>query len=304
MYNYDLFFNEQYEIKGKQFDAQIKEWSTKYKSLMTIEQKRFLMSVIVENKIKNVLEIGIFNGVSSLCILKAGLSNYKDFNLYGIDVNSDKNFVGQAVYGFCDEEEIKHYHINIGKTSFNIEDIVPKDIKFDLIFIDAAHHHPFPIFDLILSIPYMHQDSIILLHDVINYFKPHDWGGSFIFESWKGDKYRIFNNESEMPSSMGCIKLPKTKQELYNNIKTIANIPFKPIPWGNLEYYKSVDIVDDSLRFNMDTLKNLKTIMEKYYPEDFTNEIYNMLKNNYEEYKKILYFIYMSKDLLIYYTKT
>ena len=62
--------------------------------------------------------------------------------------------------------------------------------------------------------------------------------------------------------------------------------PFKPIPWGNLEYYKSVDIVDDSLRFNMDTLKNLKTIMEKYYPEDFTNEIYNMLKNNYEEYKK------------------
>ena len=115
MYNYDLFFNEQYEIKGKQFDAQIKEWSTKYKSLMTIEQKRFLMSVIVENKIKNVLEIGIFNGVSSLCILKAGLSNYKDFNLYGIDVNSDKNFVGQAVYGFCDEEEIKHYHINIGK---------------------------------------------------------------------------------------------------------------------------------------------------------------------------------------------
>ena len=172
------------------------------------------------------------------------------------------------------------------KTSFNIEDIVPKDIKFDLIFIDAAHHHPFPIFDLILSIPYMHQDSIILLHDVINYFKPHDWGGSFIFESWKGDKYRIFNNESEMPSSMGCIKLPKTKEELYNNIKTIANIPFKPIPWGNLEYYKSVDIVDDSLRFNMDTLKNLKTIMEKYYPEDFTNEIYNMLKNNYEEYKK------------------
>ena len=101
MYNHNLFFNEKYEIRGKKFDDQINEWSTKYKSLMSIEQKRFLMSIISENKIKNVLEVGIFNGVSSLCILKSGLSANKDFHLYSIDLNNNKDFVGQAVFGFC-----------------------------------------------------------------------------------------------------------------------------------------------------------------------------------------------------------
>ena len=93
MYNHNLFFNEKYEIRGKKFDDQINEWSTKYKSLMSIEQKRFLMSIISENKIKNVLEVGIFNGVSSLCILKSGLSANKDFHLYSIDLNNNKDFV-------------------------------------------------------------------------------------------------------------------------------------------------------------------------------------------------------------------
>ena len=106
MYNHNLFFNEKYEIRGKKFDDQINEWSTKYKSLMSIEQKRFLMSIISENKIKNVLEVGIFNGVSSLCILKSGLSVNKDFHLYSIDLNNNKDFVGQAVFGFCNEEEL------------------------------------------------------------------------------------------------------------------------------------------------------------------------------------------------------
>lgn len=286
MYNHNLFYNEQYEIKGKKFDEQINEWSQKYQSLMFMEQKRFLMSIISENKMKNVLEIGIWNGVSSLCMLKAGLSVNKDFNLYAIDLNNNKDFVGQAVYGFCNEEELKHYHINIGKTSFDVEDIVPKNIKFDLVFIDAGHHHPHPLFDLIFLIPYMHENTIIVLHDVINYYVPYDWGGSFIFEAWTGDKYRIYKDYNKnIFSTMGCIKLHKKEEELYDNIKIIANNSFRAFPWGQLEYYKNNNIMN-SLKFNLDDIKKLKTIMEKHYTKDFSNEIYNILVSNYEEYKK------------------
>ncbi|ADK31724.1 class I SAM-dependent methyltransferase [Brachyspira pilosicoli] len=286
MYNHNLFYNEQYEIKGQKYDEQINEWSQKYKSLMSMEQKRFLMSIISENKMKNVLEIGIFNGVSSLCMLKAGLSVNKDFNLYAIDLNDNEDFVGQAVFGFCNEEELKHYHINRGKTTFDIENIIPKDIKFDLVFIDAGHHHPHPLFDLILSRPYMYENTIIVLHDVINYYKPYDWGGSFIFESWKADKYKIYKDYNiNSLSNMGCIKLYKTDEELCDNIKIIANNSFRAFPWGQLEYYKDIDIMN-SLTFNLDDIKKLKTIMEKHYPKEFSNEIYNILVSNYEEYKK------------------
>ena len=286
MYNHNLFFNEEYEIKGKKFDAQINEWSTKYQSLMTMEQKRFLMSIISENKMKNVLEIGIFNGVSSLCMLKAGLMGNKDFNLYSIDLNDNKNFVGQAVFGFCNEEELKHYHINIGKTAFDIENIVNEDIKFDLVFIDAGHHHPHPLLDLIFSIPYMHENTIIVLHDVITHQVPYDWGASFIFEAWTGDKYRVYDDKAKnIFNHMGCIKLHKSKEELYDNIRIIANTPFRAWPWGSLEYWQNRNIMD-SLTFNLNNINELKKYMEKYYSKDFADEIYNIFTKNYEEYQK------------------
>ena len=285
MYNHNLFFNEKYEIRGKKFDDQINEWSTKYKSLMSIEQKRFLMSIISENKIKNVLEVGIFNGVSSLCILKSGLSANKDFHLYSIDLNNNKDFVGQAVFGFCNEEELKHYHINIGKTVFDIENIVPKDIKFDLVFIDAGHHHPHPLIDLIFSIPYMHENTIIVLHDVIDYMRPNAWGESFIFESWQGDKYRLYDDfDNNIYSTMGCIKLYKTKEELYDNIKLVSNIPFRANPWA-IKYNPDKEIMD-SLTISLKDLDILKEYMEKYYNKDFADEIYNIFIKNYKEYER------------------
>lgn len=285
MYNHNLFFNERYEIRGKIFDTQINEWSKKYISGMTMEQKRFLMSIISENKMKNILEIGIFNGVSSLCILKAGLIGNEDFNLYSIDLNDDKDFVGQAVFGFCNEEELKHYHINIGKTVFYIENIVPKDIKFDLVFIDAGHHHPHPLIDLIFSIPYMHENTIIVLHDVIDYMRPNDWGAGFIFESWIGDKYGLYiDGTQNIYSNMGCIKLYKTKEELYDNIKLVANTPFRPFPWAVM--YNPDKKIMDSLTISLKDFDILKEYMEKYYNKDFADEIYNIFIKNYEEYKK------------------
>lgn len=294
MYNHNLFYNEQYEIKGQKFDTQINEWSNKYQSLMSIEQKRFLMSIISENKMKNVLEIGVWNGVSSLCILKSGLSSNKDFNLYSIDFLDNKDFIGQAVNGFCTEDEKKHYHLNVGKTAFDIEYIIPRDMKFDLVFIDAGHAHPFPLFDLIFSIPYMNENTIIVLHDIIDYMRPNAWGESFIFESWQGDKYRLYKNfEKNTYSTMGCIKLYNTQEELYNNIKILANLSFRANPWA-VDFYKNEKSINDidntkknmGLGFCLEDILMIKNYMEKYYTKDLANEIYNIFIDNYNEYIK------------------
>lgn len=149
-----MFSKEKYEIKGKRFANLVNELSDKYTSAMSIEQKCFLMEIINDKKMQNVLEIGVFMGVTSACILKSGLSVNNKFQLYGIDNNSDK-IIGSAVNGLCSEEEKEHYHLYAGYDVFDIEKIAQKDIKFDLVIIDAGHSHPFPLFDLIFSIPYM-----------------------------------------------------------------------------------------------------------------------------------------------------
>ncbi|WIH82534.1 class I SAM-dependent methyltransferase [Brachyspira pilosicoli] len=307
MYNHNLFYNEQYEIKGQKYDEQINEWSQKYESLMLIEQKRFLMSIISENKMKNVLEIGVWNGVSSLCILKSGIENNNNFQLYSIDFENN-DFIAAAVNHYCSKEEKEHYHINKGKTVFDIENIVPKDIKFDLVFIDAGHSHPFPLFDLIFSIPYMHENTIIILHDIIDYMVPNAWGESFIFESWTGDKYRLYTNfEKNIYSTMGCIKLHKTKEELYNNIKIISDISLRANPWA-INYYqnnKNINDIDNKnknlgLGFNLKDIEKIKNYMEKYYTDEFSEQINTILINNYNNYMKNCY-LYMHETRLLYY---
>ena len=300
MYNDNLFFDKKYEIKGMKFDTQIIEWSKKFESLMSIEQKRFLMSIISEKKKKNVLEIGVWNGVSSLCILKSGLEVNNDFCLYSIDFSNDDNFIGEAVKAYCSNEEIKHYNLNLNKTVFDIENIIPKDIKFDLVFIDAGHSHPFPLFDLIFSIPYMNKNTIIILHDIIDYMRPNAWGESFIFESWTGDKYRIYKDiDKKLYSSMGCIKLHNTEEELYDNIKIISNIDLRANPWA-VDYYKTVKGRNDidnqyknnGLGFNLDDLLKLKKYVEKNYSVKFSDELYTILVNNYKKYMENCY-LYM-----------
>ena len=296
MYNHNLFYNEKYEIKGNKFDDIIYEYGAKYTSLMGLEQTRFLMSIIENNNIKNALEIGVFNGVSSLCMLKSGLLNRDDFNLYAIDINDNKEFVGQAVYGFCSIEEQKHYHLNIGKTVFDIENIIPKNLKLDLVFIDGGHTHPFPLFDLIFTIPYMHKDTIVILHDIIDYISPNKWGPSFIFESWSADKYRLYNYDIDSYSTMGCIKLHNTKEELYNNIKIISNICYRSNPFC-VNYYKygpGVKDINDiymkssnfGLGFSILEIEKLRSYMQKYYTNEFANEIFDIFMSNYNEYMK------------------
>ena len=301
MYNHNLFYNEKYEIKGKKFDTQIIKWSKKYDSLMSIVQKRFIMGIIAERKINNVLEVGVFNGVSSLCMLKAGLSVNDNFNLYALDLNSDKTFVGQAVNECCTEDENKHYHLNLGKTTFYIENIVPNGIKFDLILLDGAHHHPIPLFDIILILPYTHKDTIFVLHDVYDYLAPNAWGASFIFHSWKGDKYKIDDNlKDDWFSSMGCIKPYNSIDEFYETVKFLSQLPFRPQPWGlnycplleDMTYY-SIGITDTDI-------SNLKNYMEKNYSKEFAIEVYNILINNYYEYKQKS-LLYIQETRLLYF---
>ena len=291
------FFKEKYEIKGKKFYSLIGNWRKQYNSLMTYDQMSFVMSVIEENKMNNVLEIGVFNGVSSMAMLTAGLSANKNFNLYSIDINKDEKFVGQAVKELCDDNQKKHYHLTTGQTVFNIEKIIPKDIKFDLVFIDAGHSHPLPLFDLIYSIPYMHDNTIILLHDIVNYMRPNAWGESFIFESWRAKKYRVYDYDHKKFSNMGVIKLHENKKELMKNINLISKIKFRANPWAINIYYDINNIKDYKytnygLQFSIEDINNIKKYVSKFYSKRFAKQLYNNLTNNYENYMSNCY-LYM-----------
>lgn len=171
-FNIENLIKEKYEIKGKKFHPLISEYQKKYNLLMTPMQIGFLASLLEENKINNILEIGVFQGVNSIFMLKAGMSKNENFNLYSIDSAKDSNFYGKVAIDTFNYKEKERYHLFLGKTVFDIEEIIPQNVKFDLVFIDAAHSHPLSLIDLIYSIPYLKKNALIFLHDIIDYAEP------------------------------------------------------------------------------------------------------------------------------------
>ncbi|WP_157153624.1 class I SAM-dependent methyltransferase [Brachyspira murdochii] len=289
---YNLLCNK-YELKGRKFRDEIIKYQSMYHSLMTLNQMEFIMSLIYENKFNNVLEIGIFNGVSSLGILKAGIRSNKDFQLYSIDLGKDSNFFGKAAMELCTEDEKEHYNLFLGKTSSDINDIISNNIKFDLVFIDGKHSHPSPLFDLLYVIPYLTPNGVIVLHDIIDIsrFVPNDYGGSYLFESWSYDKYRVYDYDNKKFSYMGCIFIHNNLEELKNNILLLANIQFEADPWmlniyndntlkvGN---YKETNY---ALGFNEVYINKLIDYIGKYIcDKNFIDKLYSTLMKNYNNY--------------------
>ena len=293
--NINILYDKKYEIVGKKYYNDIFKYQSQYTSLMTTVQLAFLMAFIEDNNINNVLEIGVFNGVSSLAILKSGLKNNNNFNLYSIDLNvvNNEDFIGQAVKETCTEDEKKHYHLFVNKTSFDIDQLISNNIKFDLVFIDGKHSHPGPLLDLLFALPYLNNNAFVFFHDIVDYNVPGDFGSSYVFECWNNLKYRIYDYENNTFSNMGAIQIHSDENKLLENLISIANIPFEADPWIS-NIYSTLKNSCDSYKnrkycigLDVNDLDKLKLYLEKYYDnKDFVKEITNIFYENYNNYMK------------------
>lgn len=276
-----LYPRGKFEKIGYELYQEYPDYKNKYTSFTSKYQISFLIGLINSfkfrntRKIQSVLEIGVNNGVTSLYMLKEGCKE-KGFTLYGID-KGEGEFYSQAVYREATDEELTHYHFFGDTTSFDIEKVLSG--KVDMVFIDAGHTHPHPIIDLIHVIPYLHNESIIVLHDVVNYMQPNAWGESFIYCGWDEEKLQsvIINeaNGSYADSGMGIIKLPDNKKQLYDNIERIVQIPFRAAPWKFDEFYIGI---------NENNLLKLRSFMHKNYDIDFAEKICDKLLSNLKDY--------------------
>ena len=279
-----MFEQGYYEKLGYKNKKNYKDYRKKYKSACSASQIYFLLGILSDFKffdgrnIENVLEVGVYNGVTSLYMLKEGCKNTENYKQYGIDIG-DTEFFGEAVFKEATAEELEHFSLYRNSTALDIENVIPKDTQLDMVFIDAGHSHPHPLIDLLCVLPYLHDESIVMLHDVINYMRPNAWGESFIFEAWIYPKYRninIFAKETK-EETLGVIEIPKDKNELYEMLLTVAKLPFRAAPWKFDDIY---------LGINEKTIHKLHDFMLRHYDNEFTEEIIKYFYTNLENYRK------------------
>ena len=140
----------------------------------------FITGLIRVTNSKNLLEVGVHNGGSSLVMLNAIRDN-KEARLYSVDY-SDTVIYGRnkgEKIGWAVKEHLPElapqWHLFTGGHIAEFIDEMPRGI--DLCFLDSAHQLPGEILDFLIILPYMQQAGLFIIHDTCDdHFEHHlEW---------------------------------------------------------------------------------------------------------------------------------
>ena len=150
---------------------------------ISVSQCHFLHLIIKTSKIKNVLEIGTFTGLSALSI---AIALPHDGKLIALDKNKETNKVATDFFKKANQD--KKIETIIKPALDSINDLKKSNNKFGMIFIDADKENYKNYYDQ--SIELLNKDGLIIIDNVL-------WHGEVADEE-KNDNFtkniRNFNN--------------------------------------------------------------------------------------------------------------
>ena len=136
---------------------------------MSSEHEVLFSSISIDNKIKEILEIGTYDGANAFLLSKL----FPNSKIDTIDIDSkDKDFINF----YNREESVKEFidlrNKNLSKNSsinfieLNSCGLINHKKKYDLIWIDGAHGYPVVCMDIVNSLHLINDNGFIALDDV------------------------------------------------------------------------------------------------------------------------------------------
>ena len=164
---------------------------------ISVSQCHFLHLIIKITKIKKVLEIGTFTGLSALTI---SLALPNDGKLIALDKNIETTKVANDYFKKANQDKKIETIIKSALDSLN--DLKKNNKKFEMIFIDADKENYKNYYDQSLEL--LNKDGLIIIDNVL-------WHGEVVDET-KNDKFttniRDFNKYVKNDSRTEQIIMP------------------------------------------------------------------------------------------------
>jgi len=135
---------------------------------ISISQCHFLHLIIKTSKIKKILEIGTFTGLSGLTM---SLALPKDGKLVTLDKNKETNKIASNFFKKANQDD--KIDLIIGSALKNLDDLKKNAQKFDLVFIDADKENYKNYYDQSLGL--IDTNGLIIIDNVL-------WHGAVIDE--------------------------------------------------------------------------------------------------------------------------
>lgn len=182
----------EYRFDRNQAEILIQNYRNKYdflNSSMKSEHQILFSSLSINyrNKINKILEIGTYDGSNAFLLSK--LFPYAEITTIDLPDNDElfrntynrkkkfeyENFV-------CKRNKILELSKSIIFRKLNSLNLIEEDNKFDLIWVDGAHGHPYVTVDIVNSIRLLkNHESIIMIDDI--FIKPLKTQDSMYFSN-------------------------------------------------------------------------------------------------------------------------
>lgn len=130
---------------------------------------KFLCDLIKKSRPGKCFEVGVASGMSTTFILKALAKIGPQRELVSVDISQQyyadrTKQVGYLVDAAIPELGCK-FGLHFNHWSADAEKFAA-DIKFDFVFIDAHHSHPWATLDTMLVLPFVNPGAWIVHHDI------------------------------------------------------------------------------------------------------------------------------------------
>lgn len=130
---------------------------------------KFLCDLIEGSRPTKCFEVGVASGMSTTFLLKALAKVGSDRQLISVDISGQYYADRTKQVGYVVDLAIPELGCKFG-LHFNHwsadAEMFSTDGKFDFVFIDAHHSHPWATLDTMLVLPFVNPDSWIAHHDI------------------------------------------------------------------------------------------------------------------------------------------
>ena len=178
----------------------------------------FINGLIRKYRPKNCLEIGVASGGSSILILNA-IKDIPDSRLISLDLNTQLYYNKSKKTGYRVKnyfpELTKNWKLFTGQQPHKF--LIKLNMKFDFVFLDTAHLAPGEILNFIEFLPFLNENAIFVLHDILCHFfskKKIYPSNVYLYPVIYGDKVLLKNKDGSV-GNMGAIFLYNNQEKHY-----------------------------------------------------------------------------------------
>jgi len=214
-------------------------------SEMSAAERAFLNALILRNKPRKLLELGVSAGGSSVVTLNA-IKDFSDAQLYSIDLNemfykNDREKTGYFVDNYPDLKS--KWELLTGGLALNFMDKIGAGVDFCLI--DTVHSNPGEILDFLMILPFLKDDAVVVFHDVtlhVQYFVMKKYAraekaitNNMLMSAITGRKLLQGSHDGDLFANIGGIRIGKDTKENVFEIFNLLTIPWCYLPTDKQE---------------------------------------------------------------------